>query len=123
MPTAQKPSSTAEYLAALPEDRRAGLESLRATIRAAVPEAEEAFSYGIPAFRLGGRSLLWVAAWKQHYSLYPFGAAILERVRAEGDAEYETAKGTVRFPASRPLPHALVTRLVQARVAELRGRS
>ena len=115
---AAKPTSTTEYLAMLPVGQRTTLERLRETIRAAAPEAVEAFSYGMPAFTLRGQPLVWYAAWKRHYSLYPIGAALLAAHAADGEA-YETAKGTVRFPASQELPYDLVTRLVRARSAEL----
>lgn len=72
----------------------------------------------MPAFRLDGRPLVWFAAWKRHCGLYPIGPAVLHAHAAELD-RYETAKGTIRFPASKPLPYGLVRKLVEARVAEL----
>lgn len=114
----QKPTSSAAYLDALPHGQRETVERLSATVRAAAPDAEEAFSYGMPGFTLGGRSLVWVAAWKHHYSLYPVSAAQVASLAAPGEI-YETEKGTIRFPADAPLPYDLVTRLVKARVAEI----
>jgi uncharacterized protein YdhG (YjbR/CyaY superfamily) len=116
----RKPTDTASYLAALTDEQRATLERLRATIRAAAPGAEESFSYGMPGFTLGGRALVWVAAWKRHYGLYPISAALLAAHAAPGEA-YETAKGTIRFPANEALPYDLVTRLVRARADEVGG--
>ena len=112
MPT--KPRNTAEYLAALTTEQRAIVERLRATVRAAVPDAEEAFSYGMPGFRLAGRPLIWVAAWKHHYSLYPINEAQVAALAGPTDV-YEAEKGTLRLPSDTAVPYDLVTRIAQAR--------
>jgi uncharacterized protein YdhG (YjbR/CyaY superfamily) len=108
-----------EYLAALPEDRRGPMVALRRAIRAAAPDADETIAYNMPAFRTrGGKFLASYDAYKAHYSLFPFTD---EMVASFGEelAPYLAGKGTIRFPADRPIPEDLVTRLVAMRVAEL----
>ena len=124
-PSADKTGSTRTsaqlraYFASVSPDVRRNLKKVRETIRAVAPDAVEHFSYGMPAFRLNGKQLVWYAAWKKHYSTYPFGAVIL-RAHASQAERYETSKGTIRFPIAEPVPFDLVRRLVKARVAELR---
>ena len=115
-----KPTSTSEYLAMLPKDKRAALKQIRKTILSVAPKAEDAFSYGIPGFTLNGQRFIWYAAWKNHYSLYPVSAAML-REHGAAISEYETSKGTIRFPNSAPLPLGLVKKLMKTRAAEVRA--
>ena len=107
------------YLAALDEQQRAVLEVLRRTIQAAAPEATEGIAYDMPAFRLDGRLLVSYAAYRRHCSLFPASQAVRD---ALGDElkPYLSGKGTIRFRGEEPLPAALVTRIVEIRLAEIR---
>ncbi len=111
------PSTVEAYLAALPEARRIALEGLRSAVQAAAPEATESTSYGIPTFKDHGRMLVSCAAFKDHYGLYPASAWVVEKLGDELKP-YLTGRATVRFPADRPIPTALVTRIVAARLEE-----
>jgi uncharacterized protein YdhG (YjbR/CyaY superfamily) len=117
---ASKPRTHDEYLAALSEDNRAALEALRKAIKAAAPRAEEYIGYGLAAFRLDGKPLVAVGATANHCALYLMsGSTVADHADAlEG---YDTSKGTIRFPPDKPLPRALVRRLVKARIAENGG--
>jgi uncharacterized protein YdhG (YjbR/CyaY superfamily) len=117
---AQGSKGVTAYLATVPVDARAALQKLRNAIRAAAPDAEEGFSYGLPAFKLDGRSLVCYAAPRDHCSFYPMSAAVI-RAHARDLEGYDTSKGTIRFSAKEPLPSGLVRKLVRARLAELRS--
>ncbi|CAN5496016.1 iron chaperone [soil metagenome] len=112
------PTSIEDYLAALPDERRAAVEELRQTIKAAAPEASETIAYQMPALRShGGQFLVSYAAYKNHYSLFPASEAVTEAL-GEELKPYLTGKGTIRFPADRAIPAALVTKVVKIRAAE-----
>ena len=106
-----------EYLAGLSADKRAALEKVRKAIRAAAPDAEECISYGLAAFRLDGRPLVAFGATARHCAFYPMSATTVEAHKDELMA-YDTSKGTIRFQADKPLPAALVRKLVKARIKE-----
>lgn len=117
---AGKPRTIDEYLAPLPADQRAALQKLRKVIRAAAPRAEEYIGYGLAAFRLDGRPLVAFGAGANHCALYPMSSSTVADHKKEL-AAYETSKGTIRFLPSKPLPAALVRKLVKARIAENRA--
>ena len=109
------PQTVDEYLAAVPEEARATLEKIRKTIKAVAPQATEVISYQIPMYKQHGM-LVGFAAFKGHCSLFP-GAKAVATFKDELKA-YETSKGTIRFPIGKPLPAALVKKLVKTRIAE-----
>ena len=118
---ANKPKTIDEYLAALSDDKRAALEKLRKTIRATAPKAEECISYQLAAFRLNGSPLVAMGATANHCAFYLMSGSMVEAYKDELK-DYDTSKGTIRFQAERPLPVAIVRKLVKARIAENVGR-
>ena len=110
------PKNVDEYLARVPEAARGSFKELRAVIRSAAPrEATEVISYQIPAIK-HDRILVWFAAFSGHCSLFPT-AAIVEKFKNELK-DFTTSKGTIQFPVDKPLPIALIKKLVKARVAQ-----
>jgi uncharacterized protein YdhG (YjbR/CyaY superfamily) len=105
-----------DYLAALSDEQRAALQKLRKTIRAAAPKAEECISYQLPAFRLNGL-LVAFGATANHCAFYPMSASTVATHKQEL-VGYDTSKGTIRFQPDKPLPAALVRKMVKARIAE-----
>jgi uncharacterized protein YdhG (YjbR/CyaY superfamily) len=114
--------SVDEYIAAQPDGIRGILNRLRSTIRKAVPGAEETISYKIPAYKLHGNRVLFFAGWKQHYSLYPATARVIEAFK-DDLAPYEVSKGTIRFPLTEPVPVRLIGRIAKFRAKEVSERS
>jgi uncharacterized protein YdhG (YjbR/CyaY superfamily) len=110
------PPTPDSYLAALSADKRAALEGLRKIIRAAAPEADECILYGVPAFRLRGKLLVAYGAAKKHCAFYP--GSVVQALDLKG---YDTSKGTIRFQPGKPLPAALVRKLVRLRIAKNEG--
>jgi uncharacterized protein YdhG (YjbR/CyaY superfamily) len=118
-----EPTSLEDYLAVLPAEQRAALEKLRKTIRAVAPEATETISYQMPTFKDRGRVLVHYAAFKDHCSLFPASIGVMEAL-GEELKPYFSGKGTLRFTADKPIPAALVKKIVKARLEEnaARGR-
>jgi uncharacterized protein YdhG (YjbR/CyaY superfamily) len=106
-----------DYIKTFPKDVQEKLQALRKTIKKAAPGAEETISYGIPTFDLGGH-LVHFAAYKKHIGFYPTSSGI--RAFKKELSLYKTSKGTVQFPVDKPLPLALIARIVKFRVAENR---
>ena len=121
MKNAQVAKDVDEYLAAIPPDQRAALERLRKMIRAAAPKATEGISYGMPGYKYLG-ALVYFAAFKNHCSFFPASGKLI-RAHQHELGGYETAKGTIHFTFDKPLPAALVKKLVKARVAENEARA
>src|SRR5579864_2080219 len=110
------PRNVDEYLARVPEPARGTLKKMRAAIRSAAPRAAtEVISYGIPAFKYKGM-LVWFAAFSDHCSLFPT-ASVIAAFKSELKG-FRTSKGTIQFPIDKPLPAALVKKMVRARVAQ-----
>jgi uncharacterized protein YdhG (YjbR/CyaY superfamily) len=109
-----------EYLAGVPEEARATLAKLRQTIKAAAPMASEGISYQMPMYKHHGL-VVGFAAFKDHCSIFP-GSAVMDAYKEELK-HYDTSKGTIRFPANKPLPATLVKKLVRARIKENEARA
>jgi len=113
------PKTVDAYLDDVPEPARSTLKHMRAVIQSVVPkQTTEVISYGIPMFKFRGM-LVGYAAFKNHCSLFPTGSGVVDKFAKELQA-YSTNKGTIRFPADKPLPDTLLKKIVKARVAENR---
>jgi uncharacterized protein YdhG (YjbR/CyaY superfamily) len=111
------PKTVDEYLAGVPEPARTTLNKIRAVIRSVVPaETTEEISYGVPTFKYKG-PVIWFAAFSKHCSVFPT-ASVIEKFKDELK-DYKTSKGTIQFPVDKPLPSALVKKMVKARIAEI----
>ncbi|HVP19235.1 MAG TPA: DUF1801 domain-containing protein [Spirochaetia bacterium] len=113
--------SVDQYIANHTDDVQAVLQQVRSAIRKALPDAEELISYGIPAYKMSEGPLLWFAAWKRHYSLYP-ATGLLTQEFTEELAPYKVNKGTIRFPLSQPVPVTLIARIAKFRAKETAGK-
>jgi uncharacterized protein YdhG (YjbR/CyaY superfamily) len=107
-----------EYIAAFPKEEVQNiLEKIRSTIRESAPKAQEAISYGIPAFSLNSKDLVYFGAWKNHIGFYPTPSGI-EAFKKEL-APFKQQKGSVQFPLNKPIPYDLVKKIVRYRVTEI----
>ncbi len=115
------PKNYREYASSLAAGARSSLDEIRETIAAALPNATETISYGLPAFEIDGKKLVWFAAFKKHVGFYPGSATIAKF--ANQLTRYKTAKGSVQFPYDSPLPRTLVSRMTKyAAVVRQEGR-
>lgn len=110
-----------EFISQYPFEVQAILQKIRAAIQKSAPGAEEAMAYGIPTFRLNGKNLVHFSALKAHIGFYPTPSGI-EKFKKELSV-YEGAKGSVRFPLTKPIPYALIRKIVQYRVKEVMGQA
>lgn len=109
--------SVDDYIAAQPEAVRGLLADVRATLRKALPKADEVISYQIPTYKIDGVAVIFFSGWKQHWSLYPASEGIVRGLEKEL-ADYEVEKGTIRFSLSKPAPKKLVAAIAKIRAAE-----
>ena len=110
-----------KFISKYPPEVQVMLQKIRALIRKSAPGAEEAMSYGIPTFKLNGKNLVHFSAFKEHIGFYPTPSGI-EKFKKELSV-YEGAKGSVKFPLNKPIPYALITKIVQFRVKEMRAQT
>jgi uncharacterized protein YdhG (YjbR/CyaY superfamily) len=110
---------TDRYLNALDEPRRSTLEQLRRDILEILPEAEECFAYGMPAFKVNGKTVAGFAAFKNHVSYLPHSGSVLDALEPDLTG-YERTKASLHIPIDQPLPRGLVAKLVTTRLAQLR---
>lgn len=105
-------------LATAPKDHRAALEKIRKTVQVAAPEAVEAISYGLPAFKYKGKPLAGYASYKDHCSYFPMSGRVIGTLHSELKA-YKTSKGAIHFQPEHPIPTTLLKKLIQARLKEI----
>ena len=110
-----------DFISQYPPEVQTILQKIRALIQKSAPGAEEAMSYGIPTFKLNGKNLVHFSAFKEHIGFYPTPTGI-EKFKKELSA-YEWAKGSVKFPLTKPVPYALIGRITQFRVKEVMGQA
>jgi uncharacterized protein YdhG (YjbR/CyaY superfamily) len=109
--------TVADYISGFPRPVQTVLKRVRAIVRKSMPGAEEVISYQIPTYKIDGRAVLYFAAWKEHYSIYPSTARLVAAFKDEL-ADYERSKGTIRFPLSEPVPARLIERIAKFRAKE-----
>jgi uncharacterized protein YdhG (YjbR/CyaY superfamily) len=117
--TSPKFKTVQEYIASLPPVAKAVVKELRQTIKQVAPTAEDMISYNMPAFKLDDKGLIWYAAWKEHVSIYPRTRVMEEAIKEL--ANYEGAKGTIKFPLDKPMPFAMIQKIIKLRMLEIKN--
>jgi uncharacterized protein YdhG (YjbR/CyaY superfamily) len=112
------PADVAAYIAGFPRPVQAILKQVRGIVRKAVPGTEESISYQIPTYKLNGRPMIYFAAFKEHYSIYPSNTRLVAAFKDKLE-RYEKSKGTIRFPLSEPVPVRLIEAIVKFRAKEV----
>ena len=107
-----------KYLSAVPEPQQSTLRALRSAIKELLPLAEDAMSYGVPAVKLNDKAIAGYASAKNHCSYFPHSGQIIEDLSVDL-SRYDCSKGTLRFATNKPLPKALVKKLIRARLSQL----
>jgi uncharacterized protein YdhG (YjbR/CyaY superfamily) len=115
------PGTIDEYLVTLDDQKRKTLQELRQTILSIIPDAEECISYGMPAFRLEGKVIAGFAAFKNHLSYLPHSGSVIPAL-SDDLAAYKSTEGSLHFPIDRPLPKALVKKLIATRLKGVHSR-
>ena len=115
-------ASVAAYIAAQPAAVRGTLRRVRQAIRKGLPQADEVISYRVPTYKINGRAVIYFAAWRNHYGLYPCGDRELRAFGARL-APYAHAQSTIRFPLDRPVPTSLITSVVRLRAQIVAARA
>lgn len=118
-----RPGSVDEYIASQPASSHLPLRRVRAAIRRTLPSAEEGISYGIPAYKLAGRIVVYFAGWKTHYAIYPLTARVTATLGAALDKYDQSGRGTIRFPLDAPVPGPLIGRIARLRAEENAARA
>ena len=106
-----------EYIAAQPKEAQVALRLVRDAIRKALADAQETITYKMPTYKKDGKAVIYFAAWKGHYSVYPASPELLAAFK-DDLAPYEIEKSTIRFPYSEPVPTALIERIATFRATE-----
>ena len=119
MAAKKSPTTIDEYLGSFPKDTRIILENIRRAIRNTAPDAIETISYGIPAFDLKNRHLVFFAGWKHHISIYPIPAG--DETLQHEISQYKKGKGTMQFPLNKPMPYGLIEKIVAVLIQDHTG--